>query len=325
MSRPRLLIVDDDPVSQAVLERILGDAGNEVVLASDGRAALDVLARDQGFDAILLDRQMPGMSGMEVLRYLKGVEALKDIPVVLQTAMDRDEEILGGMRAGALYYLTKPLDGRLVLQVVAAATSDYASRRAVWAELARIRSAMGLIERGVFRYQTLQQCLDLAALLAKASPNPKRAVIGLSELMINALEHGNLGITYEAKSALLESQNWRNEIDRRQRLPENADKWVSVTVVRSASRTRFRIQDMGQGFAWQDFQEIHAERMFDSHGRGILMAKWEAFDRVEYQGCGNCVVAEIGYASSSSPSSKVPAAASDRKRSTAAKVSWFPS
>jgi len=293
MTKPRLLIVDDDPVSRIILERILVEAGHEVVLASDGLVALEVLGRDQGFDAILLDRQMPGLSGLEVLGHLRRMEGLKDIPVVFQTAMDRPDEIREGLKAGALYYLTKPLDARIVLQVVEVAVADFTAKKAAWAELQGTRSAMGLIRRGVFRYQTLQQCLDLSTLLAKASTDPKRVIVGLSELMINALEHGNLGITYTAKSALIETQQWTNEIERRQRLPENSSKWVTVTLVISPAKMRFRIQDMGQGFAWEEFQEFRAERMFDTHGRGILMARWESFDRLEYQGCGNCVVAEI--------------------------------
>jgi hypothetical protein len=132
-------------------------------------------------------------------------------------------------------------------------------------------------------------------LLAKACPDPKRTIIGLSELMINALEHGNLGITYHEKGSLIESHSWSSEILRRQQLSENANKWVTVTFVRTATTTRFRIEDMGKGFLWEDFQEPSPDRLFDSHGRGILLAKWEAFDRVEYQGIGNCVVAEIDH------------------------------
>jgi anti-sigma regulatory factor (Ser/Thr protein kinase) len=158
------------------------------------------------------------------------------------------------------------------------------------------RSALGLIRRGVFHYQTMPQCHDLAALLAKACPNPKRTVIGLSELMINAVEHGNLGISYDEKSALIEARRWAAEVDLRLQLPENAAKWVKVTLLKSPSRTRFRIEDQGKGFPWEDFQAPNPDRLFDSHGRGILLAKWEAFDRVEYQGIGNCVVAEIDHA-----------------------------
>lgn len=294
MTMTRLLVVDDDRATAAVLHRMLVNEGYEVALAADGIGALAQLVEGPEVHAVLLDRQMPGMDGLQVLAHMQRNERLKGIPVVLQTVMDGEEEIREGLRAGALYYLVKPLDPRIVRQVVAAAVADYAARRGFWAELSGLRSAFGMVRRGVFRYQTLAQCHDLAALLAQACPNPKRSVIGLSELMINALEHGNLGITYDEKSALIEVRGWAAEVERRQRLAENRDKWVTVSLIRGAARTRFRIQDMGQGFAWEDFQEIQADRLFDSHGRGILLARWEAFDRVQYLGNGNCVLAEIG-------------------------------
>jgi len=295
MSDTKILVVDDDWFLASILERILVNAGYDVTLAANGGAALDLLATDQAFDTVLLDRMMPGIDGLQVLHRMKQTKALKDIPVVFQSAMDSEDEVLEGLKAGALYYLVKPLDLKLVLQVVAAAVGEYVARRQFWAEMEGTRSAMGLIHRGVFYFQTMPQCHDLAALLAKTCPDPKRTVVGLSELMINALEHGNLGITYEEKSALIEAQSWASEVDRRQRLPEYEAKWVKVTVVRSASKTRFRIEDQGQGFPWEDFQEPKPERLFDSHGRGILLAKWEAFDRIEYLGIGNCVVAELDH------------------------------
>ena len=293
MSKPKILIVDDDKFITSLLEGILVRAGYAVSIANDGRAALDLLARDPGFDTILLDRQMPELDGLQVLNQLKQTQELKEIPVVLETAMAGEEEIREGLRAGALYYLVKPLDPKLVVQVVGAATKEFAIKRKLWAEMDGVRSAMGLIQNGVYHYRTMRQCEDLATLLAKACPDPKRSVIGLLELMINALEHGNLGISYDEKSALIEAKSWASEVDNRQQLPEYRDKWVEVSLARSSSSIRFRIKDMGKGFSWQEFQDVNPERMFDSHGRGILLAKWEAFDQVEYQGLGNCVEAEI--------------------------------
>lgn len=296
MTTARILIVEDDWFIASLLESILTRADYEVVLAKDGQAGLDRLEKDPDFDTILLDRRMPGIDGLKVLRHLKQTEHLQDIPVVLETGMDSEDQIREGLEAGALYYLVKPLDPKLVLQVVAAAAREFETKKRLWAEMEGTRSALGLIQRGVFHFQTLHQCHDLAALLAKAWPDPKRAVIGLSELMINALEHGNLGITYDEKSSLIEAEAWEAEVVRRQKLPVHEGKRVTVSLVRSATRTRVRIQDMGKGFRWADFEEPNPERMFDSHGRGILLAKWETFDRVEYQGVGNCVVAEIDHA-----------------------------
>ena len=93
---PRLLIVDDDYFITALLERILVKAGYEVIVAADGHAALERFATDWAFDTVLLDRQMPGLDGMQVLRHMKRTEELKDIPVVFQSAMDSEEEINDG-------------------------------------------------------------------------------------------------------------------------------------------------------------------------------------------------------------------------------------
>jgi len=293
LAAPRVLVVDDDPLVTRLLEAILGRAGFAVQVADNGWTALELLTADPEVVAVVLDRQMPGMDGLEVLAHMKRLASLRNIPVVLATALGSAEEVHAGLQAGAIYYLVKPLVPSVVVQVVAAATTEYATKRKLWAEMEGVRSAMGLIRHGVYRFQTLRQCEDLATLLAKACPDPRRTVIGLLELMTNALEHGNLGITYEEKGALLASGAWAFEVERREALAQYRDLWVEVTLDRTGPATRFQIQDMGPGFLWQAYMEVDPERMFDSHGRGILLARWEAFDRLEYLGDGNCVVAEV--------------------------------
>lgn len=293
MARPKILIVEDDGLTSSLLKRTLAREGYDITLAGDGFAALGILGDNCGFAAVLLDRLMPGMDGLEVLKRMKASPGLKDIPVVLETSLDGDADIREGLKAGALHYLVKPLDPRMVVHVVASAVQEFETRKKLYAELDSIRAAMGLVRRGVFHVHTLDECGDLAALLAKACPDPRRCVTGLLELLVNAVEHGNLGISYEEKTELIASHAWAGEIERRQELPRNRKRRVEVTLTRLAAATRIRIQDMGEGFHWQDFEGVDPGRMFDSHGRGILLAKWEAFDRVEYLGNGNCVVAEI--------------------------------
>ncbi len=139
MSDTKILVVDDDWFLASILERILVNAGYDVTLAANGGAALDLLATDQAFDTVLLDRMMPGIDGLQVLHRMKQTKALKDIPVVFQSAMDSEDEVLEGLKAGALYYLVKPLDPKLVLQVVAAAVGEYVARRQFWAEMEPVR------------------------------------------------------------------------------------------------------------------------------------------------------------------------------------------
>lgn len=295
MPSPRVLIVDDDTANLVALSRTLTKEGIESATAEDGLEAIALLQADPSrFDVLLLDRMMPRLDGLEVLRRIKSSPALKSLPVVLQTALTSTEDIIEGLQAGAFYYLTKPLSQKMVVAVVRTAAADQARRELLRAEMERADSALRMMEEGSFRYQTLAQCHELTNLLAKACPEPNRVVVGLSELMINALEHGNLGITYQEKTDLIDAHGWRAEVARRQQLPENAQKWVRVAFTRSGGGVRFEIEDQGPGFNWQQYLVPSPARVFDNHGRGILMARMDAFDRVEYQGKGNRVVAEAG-------------------------------
>jgi len=292
MRGSRILVVDDDRAHLLHLEKILVKEGFEVIKAVDGLSAMEILSSDPDFDIVLLDRNMPGMNGLELLTRMKLEEALQDIPVVLQTALADAADILEGLRSGARFYLTKPLDAHMLLGVVRAAIEEFNKRRMFWNQLESTTTALGMMKRGRFTFSTLAESQDLASSLALACPEPKRVVVGLSELLINALEHGNLGITYAEKTQLIEAQRWREEVERRQALP--AFSWMRVTVdfTRMKDCLRFRITDMGKGFAWQDYMQPNPERLFDSHGRGILLAKWEAFDAITYRDPGNCVTVE---------------------------------
>ena len=95
------------------------------------------------------------------------------------------------------------------------------------------------------------------------------------------------------KSALIEVHGWTAEVERRQRLPENLLKFVRVSFLRAPTRIRFRIEDAGDGFNWREYLTPSPGRLFDNHGRGILLAKWEVFDAVTFKGVGNCVLADI--------------------------------
>jgi DNA-binding response OmpR family regulator len=104
-----LVVADDDPDILGLLERRLSRRGYEVVIATDGRAALEVVLRTRP-DAVVLDRLMPAMSGEEVCAALKADERTAAIPVVLLSAHASEREIVEGFGAGADDYLTKPFD-----------------------------------------------------------------------------------------------------------------------------------------------------------------------------------------------------------------------
>ena len=103
-----ILVVDDDPICLELLSETLIGAGYSVDLAVDGEDAWDKL-NSYKHDLVLLDRVMPRLDGLGLLRRMKGDAALSGIPVIIQTSASSQDEILEGLEAGAHYYLCKPV------------------------------------------------------------------------------------------------------------------------------------------------------------------------------------------------------------------------
>lgn len=106
MSR-RVLVVDDDELTRDILTTILDLEQFDVDVAEDGEAALAHVAAQRP-DVVVLDVMMPGMDGYEVCRRIKDDPATGDLPVVLLTARDTDDDRRRGHEAGCDAYLTKP-------------------------------------------------------------------------------------------------------------------------------------------------------------------------------------------------------------------------
>lgn len=212
----------------------------------------------------------------------------------ITAALNGEEaEILKGIQAGSFYYLTKPYRKERLLIVVKAAIDHHAQYKILREEAHHSAHAFSLLVRADFSVKSLDEVDNLAAFLAKLCPEPDKAVLGLWELLINALEHGNLGITYEEKSEFIRRNIWREEVNRRIHLEENREKKVLVSYEKSEGGAVFTIEDMGPGFDWKPYTELRPDHVFDSHGRGIAIAGNYSFDRLEYLDRGNKVRAVI--------------------------------
>lgn len=153
-----------------------------------------------------------------------------------------------------------------------------------------IAHTMQLMHHGRFELRTPDEARHLAELLAYAFPDPSRTQLGLTELFVNGVEHGNLNLSYAEKSALLNSGALDHEIARRLALPDHAQKRVRVSLDRTPTALRMSIADDGKGFDWSRYLDLDVTRSADGHGRGIAMAKDISFDKLDYRGCGNQVV-----------------------------------
>jgi CheY-like chemotaxis protein len=289
-----VLIAEDNELDRALLDAHLSREGFDLEFAGDGIEGWSILdSRPDRFDLVLLDRTMPRMNGLQLLAHIKENPRLRTIPVILQTALATREEMVEGIRAGAYYYLTKPYDVEMLMTVIETAVRDFTDYRHLKERIERGLRCLTLIREASFSIQTVEEARDLGMVLANACPDPMSTVIGLTEILVNAVEHGNLGITYEEKSQLNAAGQWETEVTRRLSLPENATKHVEVQMTRENGCVRFTIRDQGPGFDWQRFIDIDPARAFDNHGRGIVIARTLSFDTLEYHGCGNEVVAEV--------------------------------
>lgn len=112
-NRPRILIVDDEPVNLQVLRQIL-QQDYQLIFARDGEKAL-AIAHSELPQLILLDIMMPGLTGIETCKRLKQDPATQNIPVIFVTALADDRDEAEGFAAGCVDYITKPVSTPIVL------------------------------------------------------------------------------------------------------------------------------------------------------------------------------------------------------------------
>ena len=295
MSGNRILLVEDEIIFAEIIEEFLTDGGFIIRHAGDGQAAWKLLKEegDTAFDAILLDRLMPRMDGIELLTKIKANPELDQIPVIMETAAGDAASVQEGLNAGAYYYLIKPFEPRVLLSIVKAAVTQYHDHLAMQESLRQAQRPFAFLNNGVFHFQTIEDGCLLADFFAHACPKPDKAILGLRELIINAVEHGNLGITYHEKGEFINTDQMSQEIARRLALDENRDKRVEVVFERRAVDLVFTIRDQGRVFDWKRYLNFDPERVFDPNGRGIAMARTTSFDSIEYCGNGNTVIATV--------------------------------
>lgn len=291
----RILAVDDEPLNLEIISCYLDDPIFHVELANNGEEAWECLNRPgEHWHLVLLDRMMPGMDGLEVLARMKQTEGLKAIPVIMQTAASAPEQVREGIEAGVYYYLTKPFDGDALVAIVRAALIDTENRAEAARRVGTHQGALALARPVEFQFVSVDEANRLAGMLAGFCPEPGTAVLGLTELLVNAVEHGNLGITYTEKSRLKFDGTWEEEVAQRLTDPRYRHRQARIQVEPlDNGGIRFTITDEGDGFDWQRYMDFDPERAFDPNGRGIAMASRMSFSSLEYRGKGNIAVATV--------------------------------
>ena len=135
---------------------------------------------------------------------------------------------------------------------------------------------------------------NLPKTLAHFFPAPEHFVSGIYELLLNAVEHGNLGIGFEEKTKLIRQGKWHEEVQQRLSMPQYANREVEIKLSHNQRECRLTIADQGCGFAWREY----LGRQTDDHrpnGRGLWIVYNSQFDDLIFNSTGNEVTCVAHY------------------------------
>lgn len=293
-----VVAVDDDEINLMILVKSVQDAGFAVKSFASGAEAWDYMHAYPGeADIAVLDKMMPGVGGVELLKQIKSEPALKFMPVILQTGDVGVAQMQEGLENGARYYLTKPFHPEVLTAILHSAAKECDMRDELHGQTGSgYGRLVTLMEEVEFTLKTHDEARMLAASLAQAADHPEYVMLGLTELLYNAIEHGNLNIGYDVKRSCLLAGNLAEEITVRMKNPLYSRRAVHVHMNRlPTGRLNIVIKDEGNGFNWRSYVNSDSvpEKCNEPGGRGIVKAM-VMLDDIRYVGGGSEVHCRIG-------------------------------
>ncbi|WP_169545368.1 ATP-binding protein [Sneathiella aquimaris] len=230
-----------------------------------------------------------------------GDSRFTDVSLVLLLNPDDIETMVPGLLAQASEILPLPIDVDAVRNTVTDYHRHYQQKKALSEDLNSVVHSLKAMTKGSFTYRTLSEAKSLSQLLSLICPNSSDAAVGLLELMINSIEHGNLEISFEEKGQLLNAGRWQSEILKRLLDPDLGKRSATIEFVQTPDGISFTISDEGPGFNVSEYldalpqkpKRMSLDNFTSFHGRGIQVAKQICFDDLEYLGRGNQVKVSI--------------------------------
>jgi YesN/AraC family two-component response regulator len=284
-----ILVIDDEKSIRDMLRAGLIQYGYNCYEATNGQSGIEEYKRSKP-DIVLTDVKMPEMSGIELTKLIKGIEY--DADVVIMTGYGSEDLVIEALRLGASNYIKKPIslnelfnildsiilkrERRKKSKVIKDIVVFERKRLVIDNDITRI---WGVINQLLFN---VPQAIDEATLEGMS--------LGLYEIILNAIEHGNLGISYEEKSEAIQNNCYLELLESRLNDPIRREKRVFIDCTTDAIELTVEIRDQGDGFDFHEFEEPeNQEEVLRAHGRGIFLASLY-FDKLAYDGPGNTVL-----------------------------------
>jgi len=292
-----LFVDDEEDIRFSFAERF--EDRFAVHLAQNGREALEKIRHDGGIHVVVTDIRMPGMDGLELIR--EGRSFNPELGFIIVSGHGDSDEVIEALKLGARSYLRKPYRFDELEQTIV----DEANRYRMLIEERKYREAeresdrfLVAVERICYRIPSRMDWLNviafrlvrvMEALGVCDADTGTNVALGIVEILNNAVEHGNLGITGEEKLRLKSQGDtaYHTELRKREVMPPYRDRHVEIEASIDVKRAMIRIVDEGPGFDYAGLPDpTRPENLFAPSGRGILLAR-TFLDEVLFTGRGN--------------------------------------
>jgi len=286
----QILVVEDDLLLVSIISSLLEDKGLLVDIAKNGETAWSLL-QGKAYDLMIVDRLLPGMDGLTLVNQIRDDGRWDGMPIIMQTAMTSQADVLEGVNAGVNHYLNKPYEMNALWQLVCRVLDSKEEQEKIHDGIKQTSLALSMIDQVSFKIRFPDEALSVAALVGKHCQNGSALSIGLHELLLNAIEHGNLEIGFDTKNEWLNENVFKVKLADRLQDAAYADRYVKFDMRRDGERYLFQIEDQGNGFDYENVEQSKADRAFSLCGQGIGVAQRMGLDDIVFHNPGNRVTA----------------------------------
>lgn len=283
----KVLVVDDSPTQQLQIQMLLENDGYQVLLAANGREALEVIA-DQMPDIVVTDLQMPEMNGLELVSEIKA--RYPTLPVILTTAVGSESIAAQALHLGATSYVPKRDLGEMLSETVrqvldvlrAASDAQQVAANIVRSEVHfEIGNSEALVPSIIARMEKL-----LAELSFCDEMEWMQMAMALDEAIVNAIFHGNLEVASELRQ-IDGGHAFFELVAERKQQPPYCDRTVQISLWATPEVATFVVRDSGQGFDASNLPDpTDPANLERAGGRGLLLIH-SFMDQVRHNARGN--------------------------------------
>jgi DNA-binding response OmpR family regulator len=271
MIKVRILMIEAESAVGTGPVEGLRARGHDVLFARDGCDALRVFRRESP-DIVLADARLSWGRGLEVLQQIKGINP--ETKIILLTHDGSVKRSIEGLEGETISYLKKPVtpwELSEVIEKIAGLCRPETNREFVLEESKRI-----VMDSQIDRIWGVVNQLLIQEL-----------ALGLYEIIVNAIEHGSLGITFEEKRQAIERNTYEELLKERLSNVKHAHRRVTIDYRMIPGELHYIIRDEGRGFNWQNLPAPDPDNsLLNPCGRGIYLARLYV-DRLEFNEKGN--------------------------------------